>query len=343
MNSEKIPAISVIMSVYNCEQYLQESVESILDQTFHDFEFIIIDDCSTDNSLKLLERYRDKDERIILLRNSENIGLTKSLNLMLEIAQGKYIARMDADDISMPERFSKQYEFMENNPEIGVLGTNIRYFGNYNADSDLPTRDKNIKAELLFRDVIMHPTVMIRRSVIDENKLRYDEDFRISQDYDLWCRMISLTEFANLPDLLLKYRFVDSNLTNSTKTEYRESFLKKIFINQLKRLGINPSYEDSRFHIILASQKKISKIDDLSGIRFWLDKIANINKENLFYDQAIIENTLSKYWFTICTDSTGFGLKTLLIYWKLKFKNQHNPGLKLKIRFILKCLAGYER
>jgi len=243
----------------------------------------------------------------------------------------------------MPERFSKQFDFMENNLEIGVLGTNIRFFGNYNADSDLPTSNNDLKAELLFRDIIMHPTVMIRRSVMDENNLRYDEDFRISQDFDLWSRMISFTEFANMPEILLKYRFVDSNLTNSTKTEYRESFLKKIFITQLKRLGINPSDEDIRFHIILASKKKISKIDDLSGIKLWLDKIAEKNKKKLFYDQAVIERVLSKYWFSACTNSTGFGLKTYFKYKNSQYINQYDPGLILKFRFLLKCMVVYER
>ncbi|MDY0016286.1 MAG: glycosyltransferase [Candidatus Delongbacteria bacterium] len=343
MNSEKTPAISVIMSVYNSEQYLQESVDSILDQTFNDFEFIVTDDCSTDGSFEIIKSYAKKDKRIKYFRNAENIGLTKSLNLMLDIAKGKYIARMDSDDISMPERFSKQFDFMENNPEIGVLGTNIRFFGNYNADSDLPTSNNDLKGELIFRDIIMHPTVMIRRSVMDENNLRYDEDFRISQDYDLWSRMISFTEFANMPEILLKYRFVDSNLTNSTKTEYRESFLKKIFIAQLKRLGINPSDEDICFHIILASKKKISKIDDLSGIKLWLEKIAEKNKEKLFYDQAVIGRVLSKYWFSACTNSTGFGLKTYFIYKNFQYVNQFDPGLILKFRFLLKCMVAYER
>ncbi|HXK49687.1 MAG TPA: glycosyltransferase family 2 protein, partial [Clostridiales bacterium] len=121
MNSEITPAISVIMSVYNSEQYLQESIDSILDQTFNDFEFIITDDCSTDGSFEIIKSYAMLDKRIKYFRNSENIGLTKSLNLMLDIAKGKYIARMDSDDISMPDRFSKQFDFMENNPEIGVL------------------------------------------------------------------------------------------------------------------------------------------------------------------------------------------------------------------------------
>jgi len=343
MNSEITPAISVIMSVYNSEQYLQESIDSILDQTFNDFEFIITDDCSTDGSFEIIKSYAMLDKRIKYFRNSENIGLTKSLNLMLDIAKGKYIARMDSDDISMPDRFSKQFDFMENNPEIGVLGTNIRFFGNYNADSDLPTSNNDLKAELLFRDMIMHPTVMIRRSVMDENNLRYDEDFRISQDYDLWGRMIRFTEFANMPEILLKYRFVDSNLTNSTKTEYRESLLKKIFITQLKRLGINPSDEDIRFHIILASKKSISIIDDLSGIKLWLDKIAEKNKEKLFYDQAVIERVLSKYWFSVCTNSTGFGLKTYFKYKIFQYVNQYDPGFILKFRFLLKCMVAYER
>ena len=171
------PKISVIMSVFNSEKYLKEAVDSILEQTFTDFEFIITDDCSTDSSLAILEEYAKKDNRIILLKNSENIGLTKNLNKMIDIAKGKYIARMDADDISLPKRFQIQYNFMEENSDIGVCGSNIGHIGTLDKVSNHPLNHNEIKIGLLFKCVMMHPTIVVRKNII--TKARRSGFFRI--------------------------------------------------------------------------------------------------------------------------------------------------------------------
>ena len=144
--SNNDPNISIIMSVYNSERYLKEAIESILNQTYTDFEFIITDDSSTDSSLRILEKYKNNDERITLIRNSENVGLTVNLNRMMDLARGKYIARMDADDISLPKRIATQYYFMEKNTEIGVCGTHCKSFG-------IGVKEHIIKRPLLHEEI----------------------------------------------------------------------------------------------------------------------------------------------------------------------------------------------
>jgi glycosyltransferase involved in cell wall biosynthesis len=338
-----IPEISVIMSVYNSDQYLKQAVESILNQSFTDFEFIITDDCSTDGSAEILENYKLKDKRIILLRNSENIGLTKSLNSMLEMAKGKYIARMDADDISLPERFNKQHDFMERNPEIGVLGANIRYFGIVNKITDHPIEHDEIKIELLFECIMNHPSIFMRKKVIDEHKIRYNENFRISQDYELWSRMINNTKFANLKDVLIDYRFEKTNITNTHNEEYKNKLLNKIFSFQFEKLEIDLNKTELDPFSFLVKNDKISDLKLLLRIEELLIKMLEQNNDRKIYDQESFCKRLSEKWFELCTRSSVFGMKVFFTYSRSVLSKDFDPGLVYKFKFFIKCLIKYEK
>ncbi|MDA3838912.1 MAG: glycosyltransferase, partial [Candidatus Delongbacteria bacterium] len=297
MNNDKTPKISVIMSVYNSEKFLREAIDSILDQSFSDFEFIITDDCSTDNSLKILKEYSIKDDRIVLLKNSENIGLTKNLNRMLDIAKGKYIARMDADDISLSNRFEMQFDFMENNPEIGVLGSNIRYFGMIDRITNHPLEHNEIKVGLLFKCVMNHPSIIFRKEVIDKHNFRYDENFKISQDYELWSRMIYYTKFANLKDVLVDYRFESSNITNTHKDEYKNKLLRKIFISQLQNLNIDLQKIELDPFNVLSRDDNLTTIKEVATTEKLLFKIVENSVKYKIYNESIIKKRISKAWF----------------------------------------------
>jgi len=199
------PIVSVVMSVYNGEKYLRESVESILNQTFSDFEFIIINDGSTDVSREILESYHD--ERIVLV-HQENVGLTRALNKGLALAKGKYIARQDADDISRPERLEKQVAFMEAIPSVGLLGTRFEFIdenGTIVRTSPLPTENSILQDQLISINLFCHASVVIRREAL-EKAGGYRDFFRYSQDYDLWLRIAEQYEIANLTYMLVQYR-----------------------------------------------------------------------------------------------------------------------------------------
>ena len=202
------------MSVYNGERYLHEAVESILNQTFSDFEFIIIDDGSTDTTWKILNEYAQKDNRIILIKNNNNIGITRSLNKGLKVAKSQYIARMDADDVSLPDRLLKQITFMEAHPEIGVLGTWVECIDENNVMLEkwhMPTSPALIRWSLIFGNCVAHPTVMMRHEIIKQLGY-YDTNIHYAQDYDLWVRASMITQITNIPEVLLKRRISKNSI-----------------------------------------------------------------------------------------------------------------------------------
>jgi len=200
-----MPKVSVVMSVFNGARTLREAVDSILSQTFTDFEFIIIDDGSTDGTWGILNGY--DDPRIRLLRNEENIGLTRSLNKGLALVQGEYIARMDADDISLPERLERQVDCLDSRPEVGVVGTNYWELTPTNERRPMvvPLTDMSVRLWLLFHNAIVHSSAMVRRTTLEQIGY-YDEALPYAQDYDLWTRVAVVSELANLPDRLLLLR-----------------------------------------------------------------------------------------------------------------------------------------
>lgn len=197
------PIISVLMPVYNCALYIKEAVDSILNQTFDDFEFLIIDDGSSDDTIRIIKSY--VDSRIKLIEKVENSGISNSLNLGLSIAKGKYIARMDGDDISLPERFEKQVAFLDSNHDIILCGSWLRVI-----DSDrvikVPENHEKIKLALLKGNCIIHPSVMMRKQFLDEFSVVYNVSKEPAEDYDLWVRLILIGKLYNIQEVLLNYR-----------------------------------------------------------------------------------------------------------------------------------------
>ncbi len=213
MNKKTVPLISVIIAVYNGESYLQLALDSILGQTFKDFELIIVNDASTDNTREVLSEYADP--RITLITNETNLGQTVSLNKGLAIARGQYIARHDADDISHPDRFQIQVNFLDQNPDIGLLGTSyeiIDFQGRTIEIALLPTSNDELKTRLQVSNIFCHGSIMMRKNCL-EKVGGYNEAFRVSQDYDLWLRMSEHCQLANLSDLLYKFRFTKGSIT----------------------------------------------------------------------------------------------------------------------------------
>ncbi len=201
--------VSVLMPVYNVkEEYLRESIESILNQTFTDFEFIILDDCSSNNVEEIVKSYGD--DRIRFYRNSENLGIAKSRNKLMDLARGEYSALMDNDDISHPERLKKQVDFLDNNPDISILSTAYETF----PEKHIIVHPKSVRYLDLFRCcVITHPSVMYRTGSLREYKLKYKESYICSQDYELWARAIRYLKIANLDSVLLRYRLNTKSIT----------------------------------------------------------------------------------------------------------------------------------
>ena len=205
---KKNPLVSVIMPVYNGEKYLEEAIESILNQTFKDFELIIVDDGSVDKTLKIIEKYPKNNASIRLIKNNKNIGRVFSLNKALQEARGLYIARMDADDISLPKRIEKQINFLEKNQDYVIVGSNIEIINDEGKKLGVriyPQDDENIRKTLLFKSPFAHPVVMFRKKEVVELG-GYSNEYSTVEDYDLWIRILNKGKGYNLQEYLLKYR-----------------------------------------------------------------------------------------------------------------------------------------
>lgn len=219
-----MPKISVLMPVYKTpEKYLREAIASILNQTFKDFELLIVDDCPKDTRVKtIIESY--KDERIKYFRNETNLGISPTRNRLIELSQGDYLAVMDHDDISVPERLEKQAAYLDANPDVGVVGS-YRYDLLKKKVREFPVDNEEICEQMMFRCCIMHPAAMIRKSVLIDNNLRYEDHFTPAEDYALWCRLLGKTKFHNIPEVLFKYRNHRSNTSHRLKRKMEEASL----------------------------------------------------------------------------------------------------------------------
>lgn len=213
----KSPQISVLLSTYNGENWIKESIQSILKQDFSDFEFIIIDDGSTDNSYHILENFR-KDNRVLLVRQ-KNIGLTCSLNRALSLAKGNFIARQDVDDISLPHRFSRQLAYFAQYPGTALVGTHCRHIDNNCVISNkIAFTPLQIRKILYHRNIFSHGSVMLYRPIIGD-ELWYNDTFRYAQDIELWCRLARFYDLRILPEVLYLYRSIPSSISNTKLLE----------------------------------------------------------------------------------------------------------------------------
>ncbi|MDD4990288.1 MAG: glycosyltransferase family 2 protein [Candidatus Pacebacteria bacterium] len=221
--------ISVIMSSYNGEKFIKEAISSILAQTFGDFEFLIVNDGSTDLTPVILEECARKDQRIKIITNSGCIGLTKSLNKAIKQARGEYIARMDDDDISLSERLAKQIDFMEKNPKmavVGCLGFIVDERGEVIGEKKLALNYPEIKKRLLFNNQFVHSSLMLCKTVLDKEGF-YNEKFKKAQDYELVLRLASKYPVVNLPQKLLKWRLLPTSLSWKNKEQQKYAILAR--------------------------------------------------------------------------------------------------------------------
>jgi glycosyltransferase involved in cell wall biosynthesis/2-polyprenyl-3-methyl-5-hydroxy-6-metoxy-1,4-benzoquinol methylase len=233
------PRVSVIMSTHNDAKYLPLAMESILQQTFADFECIIINDASMDDTAEILHRY--PDPRIRVVHHERNVGLTRSLNEALALCRGAYVARMDGDDIALPDRFTKQVAFLDEHLEVGLVGTAFMYIDGDSAvtgSEPVFVTDEEIRSRLLKHNCFGHGTVMVRRALLQAVG-GYDESFRFSQDYDLWLRIAERAAVANIADKLYCWRRT-SQAISSQHTEEQEAYASRARKNAIARGIIRP-------------------------------------------------------------------------------------------------------
>ena len=212
-----MPKVSALLCAYDTpEPYLREAIESVLNQTFPDFELIVLDDGSTNADIeRIVKSY--SDDRIRFYKNERNTGISAARNRLVDLARGEYLAVIDHDDVSLPRRFEKQAAYLDAHPDTGIVGAQAEFIPARKVKKR-PTGNENVKISLMRQCVIVHPSCMIRKSVLEKTGVRYEERFSPAEDYALFCRLIPHTDFYNIPDVLLLYRKHKTN-TSAVQSE----------------------------------------------------------------------------------------------------------------------------
>lgn len=299
----KTPLVTVLMPVYNVEDYIIESLSSIINQTYRNLEILVINDASIDRTLEKVQSFND--ERIRIINNEQNKGIPYTRNVGLKEAHGKYIALMDSDDISYPERIEKQVQFMESNLDIDVVGTFYQVFGGTLNGGIFKRKVKSkyitpldLKIKFLFNCAIHNPTSMLRKDTINKYELRYNTDYFVVQDYDLFVQISKFGKLAILPEVLYKYRVGHSNITKKslqTKVLNRRKIISAIHNDILKFYGFTFTEEELETYNLLFfdNQSTESLFEDFdSRIISLLVKMSKVNREKGIFDSVLFDNIL---------------------------------------------------
>ena len=319
------------MPVYNAERFLREAVESILSQTFTDFEFLIIDDGSTDGSAALLKSYTDP--RLCLVQNSVNLGLTATLNRGLKEARGEYVARMDADDVSLPERFAKQVTFLDRHPKIGIVGVWAQAFGDASFRIPHPPAPETIRAKLLFDSALVHPAVLMRRSFLEAHSLRY-QPLGHFEDYELWQRAARLFPLANIPETLFRYRVSGGSAFFGAAADAQREVYARIDRTTLPFLGIEPTAADLDIHTYLRRPGG-NRRDEAET---WLLHLAEANRRIGYYDADAFTAMLHERWLVTCYQTTGPPAARWLRYARSPITRSAHLSPQMQVRMLGKFL-----
>ncbi|NJL53841.1 glycosyltransferase [bacterium] len=308
------PLVSVIMTVRNGELYIGEAVSSILQQTYRNFELIVIDDGSSDRSLEVVQAYRDTRIRTIEL--GRNLGRTPALNIGLKAATGEYAAIQDADDISLPNRFTKQVAFLAANPEIGVCGAWLKTFGESAQVIRYSTDHEAIKRSLLFGTGIGHSSALIRKSFLDAHHLSYDESYQYCQDTELWSRAASLFRLANLPETLVLYRIHPQQIGQAYSKQLRKTESKRIWRRLSSELGIKASEQHIELHDQIYRSELSNSREFVCRSEAWFRKLIAANRGcNYYYAEPEFSRYLADRWYAICDQARNLGGWLALKFW----------------------------
>jgi glycosyltransferase involved in cell wall biosynthesis len=303
------PRVSVVMSVHNGEKYLEEAIESILHQTFSDFEFIIIDDGSNDSTPGLLARQAALDPRILIHRFDNNRGISTALNFGIRLARGEYIARMDSDDISVPNRLYEQVTFMDSHPDITICGTWVKLIGDIKGEVwKYPVEHEMIHASMLFSNTLVHPTVMMRSVSIKQHALLYDERIRYAQDYELWSRAVTRVQLANLNQVLVHYRIHAQSIDSKNYQEQVQTH-EMIYRRLLKPLNITFTPENLSLHQQIGTYQYGNDIEFLRRARRWLVDLSPANRKVKLIRHKVMNAELGLRWTQACEYSQAHPLR----------------------------------
>ncbi len=342
------PRISVLMAVYNAAPYVRESLASVLNQDAGPLECVVVDDGSSDGSGGIVSEMARLDPRIRLLRQ-ENKGLPAALNAGLAVAQGRYVARMDADDVSLPGRLARQAAFLDAHGDVAVVGCWVRTFGQARGNVwSFPTEPRDVAAALPFVNPVAHPAAMFRREAVAEAG-GYDEAVRYGEDYELWARLSERHSLANLPEVLLRYRVHGGQMGSTRSSETQRQWYTRTQAMLLRRMGVEVDEASLGLHHLISTAHLASSRFEVSERLLdeagdWLITLGKRNAASGVFDVDAFAARLSLHWRMLCGACAGLGGKTWRRYANSPLRPAVRPA-KAELLLRLACLfhIGQER
>jgi glycosyltransferase involved in cell wall biosynthesis len=330
-----IPRVSVVIPVFNGERHIRESLDSLIAQTFADFEIVVVDDGSTDNSVAIVNSYGDP--RIRLTRHDRNLGVPATRNEGVAVALGEYVAFLDCDDVALPHRLAKQVACLDADPDLAMVGSWVEIIDNdsrstgdvwkYAATSEI------IKPLLLFQNTFAQSTVMMRKSVLPDPL--YGE-FPQAEDYDLWIRIASSHKVMNIQEVLAKYRFHAGSLSRDRSDEM-EACVKCIHTSQLEELGVTPTLEQLKLHRKVGGMQYGMLARNKDETDSWLQMIYSANRERGVYSPEELGHVVARHWYSACRSWHCWRR-----FWRSPLSKLMCLSLREKIVFALGCIVQRE-
>jgi glycosyltransferase involved in cell wall biosynthesis len=326
------------MPAYNAEKYISEAIESILAQTYTNWELIIVNDGSTDSTEEIVRIYQEEDARIIFFQFPENKGISKARNQCLKLARGLYLANLDSDDVAYPERISEQVDFMLTNKNIDVCGSSVNLFGLSSSVWKTYLNNDQIRCSLLFSATIPNSSAMFRKDILSKYNIQYDHQYKVAHDLQFWVLLPDDCKLANLPIILTKIRLHENN------TSYNEEILlqetNQIYTYQLQNyLQISPTEEELRtHHELVKTPEEGFTIEYIKRISKWLNRLAEANQKTRHYPEPEFTDLLTQLWYKNTAGLHHLGLEFGKVFSQSPFSEYKDYSLWQKIKFWAKCL-----
>lgn len=334
------PLVSVLMPVYNGAKYLQQAMDSVLAQTFADFELIVVDDGSVDDSPDIVRAYSDK--RIRLIKNASNLGLAGARNRALGEARGKYVAWLDADDVSASHRLQRQVALLDAHPDVCACGTWVKTIGVAAGQRwTYPVGSDSVRVRMLFHNPLATSSVMVRRDVLSKNNLWFDEVQPPAEDYALWERLETFGDIRNIPEYLTLYRVHPNQISARREAAQRQAEWA-VHERQLIRLGVAVGERERAIHTWLArSELRFQDMGTVTEVGDWLRMLMDANLESRVYPQAALERFVQRLWYVTCAMNTRFGFQVSRLYSEAPFGGRGWRGRWRWGKLLAKCLLRY--
>lgn len=330
------PIVSVVIPVFNAGPYLGEAIGSILGQTLRELELIIVDDCSTDGSLAVARSY-EADPRVRVLANAQNRGRSFTDNYGAEYARGRYIAKMDADDVALPHRLQKQVDFLNDNPAIGLTSGFMQCFGESEILYKYPVSADDVRSFLLFNMPVANPAVMFRRTLLDEHGLRYDDTIQdtFGEDYEFIARAAQVVDVVNQPEILLRYRTLPKTVKADVHAR-RNAKANQIREKLLQGFGMPFTARELHVHNTIAYYPFTLGDISLAEVHDWLWKMQDYNQTRRYAAPAAMLKCVAERWFLTCYLNPDRQTNSFAEYRRHELVRHFTPTAKLYGKFMLK-------